>query len=102
VQSPAAPAGPAPISPLHHPRPRWGAWGNGSPVTLEACDKALQGQQWTFTGDVLMNGSGYCLQPGQRVVARPPAASTAAAACGLPGAGGPPGQFRPGGRRPGR
>lgn len=63
-QGASAPAGPAPISPLHHPRLCWEAWGNGSPVTLEACDTTLQGQQWTFTGDVLMNGNGYCLQNG--------------------------------------
>jgi hypothetical protein len=33
-------------------------------VTLETCYTTLQGQQWTFTGDVLMNGNGYCLQNG--------------------------------------
>jgi hypothetical protein len=63
------PAGPAPISPLGHPRLCWEAWGNGSPVTLEACERTLQGQQWTFTGNVLMNGNGYCLQNGGRRLA---------------------------------
>jgi hypothetical protein len=63
-QGPVAPAGPAPISPLGHPRLCWEAWGNGTPVTLESCERALQGQQWTFTGHVLMNGNGYCLQNG--------------------------------------
>ena len=68
-QAPADPAGPAPISPLGHPRLCWEAWGNGSPITLEACERAQQGQQWTFTGNVLMNGNGYCLQNGGNTVA---------------------------------
>jgi hypothetical protein len=43
----------------------WQAAGNGSPVTLAPCDSAVQGQQWTLTGDgVLMNGNGYCLEAG--------------------------------------
>lgn len=65
-QATAGPVGPAPISPLGHPGLCWEAWGNGSAVTLEKCDPALQGQSWTFTGrnDVLMNGNGYCAQNG--------------------------------------
>jgi hypothetical protein len=65
-QATAGPVGPAPISPLGHPGLCWEAWGNGSAVTLEKCDPALQGQSWTFTGrnNVLMNGNGYCAQNG--------------------------------------
>jgi hypothetical protein len=65
-QAAAGPVGPAPISPLGHPGLCWEAWGNGSAVTLETCDPALQGQSWTFTGhnDVLLNGNGYCAQNG--------------------------------------
>ncbi|HEY1918325.1 MAG TPA: hypothetical protein VGH27_22340 [Streptosporangiaceae bacterium] len=65
-QATAGPAGPAPISPLGHPGLCWEAWGNGSAVTLETCDPALNGQSWSFTGhnDVLLNGNGYCTQNG--------------------------------------
>jgi hypothetical protein len=60
-----APVGPAPVSPLGHPRLCWQAEGNGSSVTLEACNTAIQGQLWTFTGNgIVMNGNGYCLQNG--------------------------------------
>ena len=49
------------ISALGHPRLCWQAAGNGSAVTLEHCDRMLQGQQWSLTPDgVLMNGNGYC------------------------------------------
>lgn len=59
------PVGPAPVSPLGHPGLCWQAEGNGSAVTLEACDTAIQGQLWTFTGNgIVMNGNGYCLQNG--------------------------------------
>ena len=55
--------GPAQISALGHPGLCWQAWGNGSPVTLEKCDAASQGQQWSLTPDgVMMNGDGYCLE----------------------------------------
>jgi hypothetical protein len=51
------------ISVLGHPRLCWEAAGNGSAVTLEHCDRMLQGQQWSLTSDgVLMNGNGYCLE----------------------------------------
>jgi hypothetical protein len=59
------PVGPALISPLGHPRLCWQAGGNGSAIGLAACDAAIQGQLWTFTGNgVVMNGNGYCLQNG--------------------------------------
>jgi Ricin-type beta-trefoil lectin domain/Domain of unknown function DUF11 len=59
----AATIGPAQISALGHPSLCWQAWGNGSPVTLEKCDAASQGQQWSLTSNgVLMNGNGYCLE----------------------------------------
>jgi ricin-type beta-trefoil lectin protein len=55
--------GPVQISALGHPRLCWEAAGNGSAVTLEHCDRMLQGQQWSLTPDgVLMNGNGYCLE----------------------------------------
>ena len=55
--------GPVPISVLGHPRLCWQAGGNGSAVTLEHCDRMLQGQRWSLTPDgVLMNGNGYCLE----------------------------------------
>jgi hypothetical protein len=55
--------GPVQISALGHPSLCWEAGGNGSGVTLEHCDRALQGQQWSLTPDgVLMNGNGYCLE----------------------------------------
>ena len=55
--------GPAQISALGHRGLCWQAWGNGSPVTLQKCDAASQGQQWSLTPDgVLMNGNGYCLE----------------------------------------
>jgi hypothetical protein len=55
--------GPVQISVLGHPRLCWEAAGNGSAVTLEHCDRMLQGQQWSLTPDgVLMNGNGYCLE----------------------------------------
>jgi hypothetical protein len=55
--------GPVQISALGHPRLCWEAGGNGSGVTLEHCDRVLQGQQWSLTPDgVLMNGNGYCLE----------------------------------------
>jgi hypothetical protein len=59
----AATIGPAQISALGHPGLCWQAWGNGSPVTLQKCDAASQGQQWSLTLDgVMMNGNGYCLE----------------------------------------
>jgi hypothetical protein len=55
--------GPVQISTLGHPGLCWEAGGNGSAVTLEHCDRMLQGQQWSLTPDgVLMNGNGYCLE----------------------------------------
>jgi hypothetical protein len=55
--------GPVQISTLGHPGLCWEAGGNGSAVTLEHCDRVLQGQQWSLTPDgVLMNGNGYCLE----------------------------------------
>jgi hypothetical protein len=55
--------GPVQISALGHPSLCWEAGGNGSGVTLEHCDRVLQGQQWSLTPDgVLMNGNGYCLE----------------------------------------
>ena len=55
--------GPVQISALGHPGLCWQAGGNGSGVTLEHCDRVLQGQQWSLTPDgVLMNGNGYCLE----------------------------------------
>ena len=55
--------GPAQISALRHPGLCWQAGGNGSAVTLQKCDAASQGQQWSLTPDgVLMNGNGYCLE----------------------------------------
>ena len=57
--------GPYPVSSEGGPGLCWQAAGNGSPVTLERCDPAVQGQQWTLTGDgVFMNGNGYCLEAG--------------------------------------
>jgi hypothetical protein len=51
------------INALRHPGLCWSAGGNGSAVTLERCDAAVQGQQWSLTGDgVVMNGNGYCLE----------------------------------------
>ncbi len=59
------PVGPALISPLGHFGLCWQAEGNGSSVSLESCNAAVQGQLWTFTGNgVVMNGNGYCLQNG--------------------------------------
>jgi hypothetical protein len=59
----AATIGPAQISAIGHPGLCWQAWGDGSPVTLEKCDAASQGQQWSLTLDgVMMNGNGYCLE----------------------------------------
>ena len=55
--------GPAQINAIGHPRLCWQAGGNGSAITLERCDPAVQGQQWSLTGDgVVMNGNGYCLE----------------------------------------
>jgi hypothetical protein len=55
--------GPVQISALGHRSLCWEAGGNGSGVTLEHCDRALQGQQWSLTPNgVLMNGNGYCLE----------------------------------------
>ena len=45
--------GPVQISALGHPRLCWEAAGNGSAVTLEHCDRMLQGQQWSLTPDDL-------------------------------------------------
>jgi hypothetical protein len=56
--------GPAQINAAGRPDLCWQAAGNGSPVTLEHCDSAVQGQQWALTGGVLMNGNGYCLEAG--------------------------------------
>jgi hypothetical protein len=57
--------GPVQINPVGHPRLCWQAGGNGSGVTLEHCNSALQGQQWSLTSDgVVMNGNGYCLEAG--------------------------------------
>ncbi len=56
-------AGPALINAIGHPRLCWQAGGKGSAITLERCDPAVQGQQWSLTGDgVVMNGNGYCLE----------------------------------------
>ncbi len=64
VASPG-PAGPYPVRAAATPGLCWQAAGNGSAVTLERCDQAIQGQQWTLTGDgVFMNGNGYCLEAG--------------------------------------
>jgi hypothetical protein len=53
------------INPVGHPRLCWQAGGNGSGVTLERCDPAVAGQQWSLTGNgVVMNGNGYCLEAG--------------------------------------
>src|SRR6201996_155644 len=58
-------AGPAQINAAGQPGLCWQAEGNGSPVTLEHCDRGVQGQQWTLNGDgVLLNGNGYCLEAG--------------------------------------
>ena len=55
--------GPVQINALGRPSLCWEAGGNGSTVTLEHCDAAVQGQQWSLTSDgVLMNGNGYCLE----------------------------------------
>jgi hypothetical protein len=55
--------GPAQINALGRPDLCWQANGNGSPVTLESCDTAIQGQQWSLTSNgVLMTGTGYCLE----------------------------------------
>jgi hypothetical protein len=53
------------INPVGHPRLCWQAGGNGSSVTLERCDPAVAGQQWSLTSNgVVMNGNGYCLEAG--------------------------------------
>ncbi len=55
--------GPVQISALGRPGLCWEAGGNGSAVTLEHCDAAVQGQQWSLTSNgVVMNGNGYCLE----------------------------------------
>jgi hypothetical protein len=60
--------GPVQINPVGHPRLCWQAGGNGSGVTLERCDPAVAGQQWSLTSDgVVMNGNGYCLEAGASV-----------------------------------
>jgi hypothetical protein len=57
--------GPYPVTAEGTPGLCWQAAGNGSPVTLEHCDQAVQGQQWTLTSNgVFMNGNGYCLEAG--------------------------------------
>jgi hypothetical protein len=57
--------GPVQINAVGHPRLCWQAGGNGSRVTLERCDPAVAGQQWSLTSDgVVMNGNGYCLEAG--------------------------------------
>ena len=57
--------GPVQINAVGHPRLCWQAGGNGSGVTLERCDPAVAGQQWSLTSDgVVMNGNGYCLEAG--------------------------------------
>ncbi len=64
VTSPG-PTGPYPVRAGTAPGLCWQAAGNGSAVTLEHCGQAIQGQQWTLTGNgVLMNGNGYCLEAG--------------------------------------
>ena len=64
VASPAQ-TGPYQVSAGGAPGLCWQAAANGSPVTLEHCDRAAQGQQWTLTSDgVFMNGNGYCLEAG--------------------------------------
>ena len=71
------------ISALGHPRLCWEAGGNGSGVTLEHCDRVLQGQQWSLTPNgVLMNGNGYCLEA---VPGRPLFIDFAAQCAGTPG-----------------
>ena len=63
AQAGTAQAGPAQIKALARPDLCWQAGGNGAPVTLARCDPALQAQQWTLTSDnVLMTGTGYCLE----------------------------------------
>jgi hypothetical protein len=53
------------INPVGHPRLCWQAGGNGSGVTLERCDPAVVGQQWSLTSNgVVMNGNGHCLEAG--------------------------------------
>src|SRR5690348_17672204 len=72
--------GPVQISALGHPRLCWEAAGNGSAVTLERCDRMLQGQQWSLTPHgVLMNGNGYCLEavPGGPCSSTSPASAPA-------------------------
>jgi hypothetical protein len=60
-----AQTGPYPVSAAGGAGLCWQAAGNGSAVTLEHCDHAVQGQQWTLTSDgVFMNGNGYCLEAG--------------------------------------
>jgi hypothetical protein len=73
--------GPVQISALGHPGLCWQAGGNGSGVTLEHCDRVLQGQQWSLTPDgVLMNGNGYCLE----AVPGPPCSSTSPPSAPVP------------------
>jgi hypothetical protein len=55
--------GPVQINPVGHPHLCWQATGNGAPILLETCDRAVEAQQWSLTPDgVLMNGIGYCLE----------------------------------------
>jgi hypothetical protein len=70
----AGPAiGPVQINPVGHPRLCWQAGGNGSGVTLQRCDPALQSQQWSLTSNgVVMNGNGYCLEAGPTATRRRP------------------------------
>ena len=72
-QSGGPPVGPALVSPLGHPGLCWQGEGNGSSISLEACNAAVQGQLWTFNGNgVVMNGNGYCLQNSGPVRQEPP------------------------------
>jgi hypothetical protein len=51
------------INPVGHPHLCWQATGDGAPILLEACDSAIEAQQWSLTPDgVLRNGIGYCLE----------------------------------------
>ncbi len=75
--------GPAQINVLGDPGLCWQAGGNGSPITLERCDPAIQGQQWSLTGNgVMMNGNGYCLEAGTGVPVGVPLYIDFAGQCG--------------------
>ena len=63
VAGAATTIGPVQIVALGHPRLCWQADESGAGVTLERCDRALRGQQWSLApGGVVVNGNGYCLE----------------------------------------